>query len=237
MDLFHLRTATAASTSVACASRTASWRPCSKASARSRRSTSRRNGAIAARVENMNDAPEIYSLRARAPRRLTRHQRRVPAQRRARRQGEGGVRERGRHEGRSVRDQAAGLRSRAGSIRRSCTSTAARSASSRTATTSSHSTWRRTATWSSSRIRAARPAAARISSARSTGPGASRTTTTSSPPIDHVVEARLRRSRPARGHGLFLRRLHDQRRHHAHQSLQGGGFRRGTQPDRRQLRS
>ena len=50
-------------------------------------------------------------------------------------------------------------------------------------------------------------------------------------------EARLRGSRPPRGHRVFVRRLHDERRHHTHEALQGRGFRRGTQLHCRELRS
>ncbi len=49
--------------------------------------------------------------------------------------------------------------------------------------------------------------------------------------------AGLGRSGTARGHGLFLRRLPDERRHHANGPLQGRGLRRGPQLHRGQLRS
>ncbi len=55
--------------------------------------------------------------------------------------------------------------------------------------------------------------------------------------VDHADRAGLRRSGSARGDRLFLRRLHDEHRHHAHGALQGRGLRRRPQLHRRQLRS
>ena len=55
--------------------------------------------------------------------------------------------------------------------------------------------------------------------------------------VDHAIAAGYADPGAAGGVRLFLRRLHDEYRHHADHALQGGGLRGGPQLHRRQLRS
>ena len=124
--------------------------PCARASARrpagaaarrasctSRPSTSRRSGVVAARIENANDAPELYVLGKPRPRRLTdvndAYLRSVALGDKR----EGRVPQPGWHAGRGVRNDSRRVSIPSADIRRSCTSTAGRSAASPTATPSS----------------------------------------------------------------------------------------------------
>ena len=229
--------ATAAGSLRACVRATAGWSACSKGPVPRLGIRRRGSGDVVARIENANDAPELYVLgkggrRGGSPTSTTRTCARWRSATRT-----GSSSEPGWHTDRGVRDDSRPASIRSGGIRRSCDIHggpvsrfaygydfgAQYLAANGYVVVAAESTW----------LDRPRPGLHPRDLPHLGHHGLRRSHRRGRP----RHRPRLRRSRTGSRHRLLLRRLHDQHGHHAHGSLQGRGLGRRAQLDRGQLRS